>query len=102
MLIVVVLMFAFGVATQSLLYANQELSKNLLKSIFFPSFFVIFREYYTRRDIMDADYCTVATAAANGSQCPDQTGADVTLAIYVFYLIFLNLLMANLLIVIFK
>ena len=35
-------------------------------------------------------------------KCPDEVGADVSLVIYVIYVILLNLLLANLLIAIFK
>ena len=45
--------FAFGIATQSLMYPNQVLDKILLKNIFFPGFFVFGKEYYTRNEIMD-------------------------------------------------
>ena len=47
LLIVVLFMFAFGVSTQGLMYHNQKLSIDILKNIFFPSFFVIAGEYYT-------------------------------------------------------
>ncbi len=52
-LIIVVCMFAFGISTQSLMYHNLPLDINILKNIFFPSFFVIGGEYYTRETIMD-------------------------------------------------
>ena len=45
-------MFAFGVSTQALMYPNQALDKTLLNNIFFPSFFVIGGEYYTKDLIM--------------------------------------------------
>jgi hypothetical protein len=45
-------MFAFGVSTQALMYPNQALDKALLNNIFFPSFFVIGGEYYTKDLIM--------------------------------------------------
>jgi len=51
--IVLVFMFAFGVSTQSLMYHNQELDRQLLKNVFFPSYFIIAGEYYTRETIMD-------------------------------------------------
>ncbi len=53
MLIVVLFMFAFGVSTQSLMYHNQPLDSNLLKNVFFPSFFVLGKNYYTRSTIMN-------------------------------------------------
>ena len=48
-------MFAFGVSTQALMYPNQELGKDVLKNIFFPSFFIIGGEYYTRDLIMSGN-----------------------------------------------
>ena len=56
MILVVLFMFAFGVSTNSLMYPNQNLDKELLKSVFFPSFFVIFKEYYTRSEIMNGKF----------------------------------------------
>ena len=60
-LIVVLFMFAFGVSTQSLMYHNQPLDSELLKNVFFPSFFVIFKEYYTRNSIMTGKPAILAT-----------------------------------------
>ena len=54
MALILVIMFAFGVSTQALLYANQKLNTELLKNVFFPAYFVIAGEYYTRTSIMDA------------------------------------------------
>jgi hypothetical protein len=51
--VALVFIFGFGVATQSLMYPNQVLDKFLLKNIFFPGFFVFGKEYYTRQEIMD-------------------------------------------------
>ena len=45
-------MFAFGVSTQALMFPNQALDDNLLRSVFFPAFFIIGGEYYTRDTIM--------------------------------------------------
>jgi hypothetical protein len=50
--LVVVFLFAFGVSTQSLMFHNQELNGDLLKQVFFPSYFVIGGEYYTLDDIL--------------------------------------------------
>ena len=47
-------MFAFGVSTQALLYHNQKLDSNLLKSVFFPAFFFIGGEYYTKWYFLDS------------------------------------------------
>jgi len=54
-------MFAFGVSTQALLYPNQSLNSDLLKSVFFPAYFVIGGEYYTRSDIMNAGIHLIKT-----------------------------------------
>lgn len=108
MLIVVLFMFAFGVATQSLMYHNQPLDRTLLKNVFFPAFFVIGKEYYTRNQIMNAESCVIKnpnrtlTDIYSADDCPDTTGADVSIAIYVFYLILINVLLINILISIFK
>lgn len=54
---ILVIVFAFGVSTQALLYPNQSLNDELLKNVFFPAYFVIGGEYYTRTDIMNAGIC---------------------------------------------
>lgn len=66
LLIVVLFMFAFGVSTQSLMYHNQALNVNILKNIFFPSFFVIAGEYYTRDTIMAGKRSFTLTPASAG------------------------------------
>ena len=73
-------MFAFGVSSNALMFKNQTLDKNLLKNVFLPSYFMIGGEYYTRSVIMDASagQCTDAGAY---SECPEETGASVTLAL---------------------
>ena len=96
MLIVVLFMFAFGISTQSLMYFNQSVDDQLLKSIFFPAYFIIGGEYYTRDDIMNAEFCNATTQT-----CPDYIGSEFTITEYVFYLIFLDILLVNLLIAIF-
>jgi hypothetical protein len=40
-LIVIVSMFGFGIATQSLMYPNQQLSSTILANVFLPSYFLI-------------------------------------------------------------
>jgi len=54
-IIIFLFIFAFGVSTQALLYPNQVLDENLLSNVFFPSFFVIAGEYYTRELIMSGN-----------------------------------------------
>lgn len=53
MFIVIVFIFAYGVATQALMYHNQEFDLSLLKNIFFPAYFVIGGEYYEREKLME-------------------------------------------------
>jgi hypothetical protein len=53
LLIVLLVMFGFGIITQALMYPNAELNANLLKNIFFPAYFVTGGEYYTRSNIMN-------------------------------------------------
>jgi hypothetical protein len=48
LLIVVLFVFAFGVSTQSMMFGNQPLNAELLRQVFFPAFFIIGGEYYTR------------------------------------------------------
>jgi hypothetical protein len=107
--IVIVFMFAFGVSTQALMYHNQTLDIELLKNVFFPAYFVIGGEYYTRDLVMSAGECVqngtldpFEMTRYTQDDCPEKTGAKVTLALYVLYLIILNILLVNLLIAIFR
>ena len=52
-IILLLFVFAFGISTQALMFPNQPVGKHLLKSIFFPAFFIIGKEYYTRENIMN-------------------------------------------------
>jgi len=98
LLVLVLVIFAFGVATQSLMYPNQRLDADLLKKVFFPTFFFLGHEHYTRHEIMNSATCSPDA----GTRCPDQLGASVSLALYVVYLIAINLFLTNLLIAILK
>lgn len=53
MFIIVIVMVAFGVSTQSLMYHNVPLDWTLVRNVFFPAFFIIGGEYYTREMIMN-------------------------------------------------
>ena len=50
MLIVLVIIFSFGVSVQALLFPNQELNWALLGNIFLPSYFLIVGDDYILRD----------------------------------------------------
>ena len=100
-LIVLLFMFAFGVSTTALMFQNQDLDKHLLKNVFLPAYFMIGGEYYTRSVIIDASSGQCSDSSPY-SECPEETGSSVALALYVIYLIFLNILLVNLLIAIFK
>jgi hypothetical protein len=120
-MIIIVFMLAFGVSTQGLMYYNQNLDRDLIKNIFLPAYFIIGGEYFTRDTIMGAsmaiyiDYYLIVSCIINinlekdcnstdgtGQDCPEYVGAQVSLTEYVFYLIFLNILLVNLLIAIFR
>ena len=53
--IILIIMFAFGVSTQSLMYHNVPLNANLLKNVFSHAFFIIVGEFQTRSSIMDGN-----------------------------------------------
>jgi hypothetical protein len=124
--IILIIMFAFGVSTQSLMYHNVPLNANLLKNVFSHAFFIIVGEFQTRSSIMDGNifwkHRTIlkniiwhfyflencvpndnrsVTDRYDPSDCPDLYGANVTLIIYMLYIIFLNMLFLNLLIGVF-
>lgn len=49
-------MFAFGISVMALAYHNQILNLDLLMNIFFPSFFIIGGNYYTRDTFLFGKY----------------------------------------------
>lgn len=106
--IFLIFMFAFGVSTQSLMYHNLPLDWTLIKHVFFPAYFIIGGEYYTAETIMNAQKCKVQDTSRDltdkyqQTDCPETNGAAVSLFLYTFYLIFLNILLTNLLIAIFS
>lgn len=111
MFIVIVFVFAYGVATQALMYHNQDPDLSLLKNVFFPAYFVIGGEYYEREKLMEVDECEAAgqnetelalTDRYTQDDCPEANGAKVSLGLLVVYLILLNILLVNLLIAIFR
>jgi hypothetical protein len=51
-LIVIVSMFGFGIATQSLMYPNQELSSTILANVFLPSYFLIGADNIIRDEVI--------------------------------------------------
>lgn len=51
--IILLFVFAYGIANQALMYHNQEINLTLLKNIFFPAYFVIVGEYYQREKLLD-------------------------------------------------
>ena len=53
LLIVLSVIFAFGIITQSLMYPNQTLNAKLLRRIFFPAYFVLGTEFFTRQLMMN-------------------------------------------------
>lgn len=90
------------------MYHNSLLNIALLKNVFMPAFWVIGGDYYTKELILNPTDPTLCNPT-NGSiynyqdgDCPNEVGANVSLAIYVLYLILLNILLVNLLIAIFK
>jgi hypothetical protein len=58
MMIVLLAIFAFGIATQGLMFHNQDLDSNLLKNVFFPAYFIFIQhninsQYYTRDTLLN-------------------------------------------------
>jgi hypothetical protein len=105
---ILLFIFSFGISTQGLMYHNINFSDKTLMNIFFPPYFVLGGEYYTRETIMGAGTCEIedvnrtVTDRYSLNDCPDEKGADVTLAMYVLYILFQNILIINLLIAIFR
>jgi len=50
-----IVIFAYGVTTQALIYPNRELDAQLVSDVFFPAFFIIGGEHYTRELLMDGN-----------------------------------------------
>ena len=52
MLIYLLFFFAFGISTYSMMFSNRPLDAELLRQVFFPSFWVLAGQYYTRDILM--------------------------------------------------
>lgn len=111
-LVLLAFMFAFGVATQGLLYHNMPLDLELVKNVFLPAFFVIGGEYTNiasgdSSDMLLNEYCQINdtsryyTDQYSYGDCTDKKGTSVTISIYVIYILVLTVLLLNLLIAIF-
>lgn len=101
MLIVLVIMFAFGVSSTALMLDNSELNYELIKIVFLPGYFVIGGEYYSLDDLLAASSGDCSDLGVY-EKCPDETGTAIALALYVIYILILNVLLVNLLIAIFE
>ena len=90
------------------MYHNSPLSIQLLKDVLMPAFWVIGADFYTKDLILNPTNPTLCNPTNNSiyeyknGDCPNEVGANVSLVIYVFYPILLNILLVNLLIAIFK
>lgn len=133
----IIVIFAFGVTSQALMFPNQDLSSSLLGQIFLPAYFVIAGGYsldnvyaainnnlignnsmkslvktLSIENIYKGATCdslnlNTSISFSNYkynalSDCPNQTGAIVTLILVIFYIIILVVMLLNLLIAIFK
>ena len=56
MIILIIIIIAFGVFFQSLMYHNQKLEWNLLQTIFFPAFLVIAGENEIAQMMLNSKY----------------------------------------------
>ena len=54
MSIVLILVLAFGVSTQALLYPNQILNAQLLGNVFLPAYFVLGGDYSLKSTVLSA------------------------------------------------
>jgi hypothetical protein len=54
--IMIVVLFAFGVTTQALLYPNQDLTSVLFGNVFLPGFYLMAGEFITKDTIMNGIY----------------------------------------------
>jgi hypothetical protein len=99
MLVLLVIIFAFGVSTQALMYEKQEINIFLLEKIFFNAYMVIAGENgYSEIMLEDGDCINNSTQ----NDCPDYNGKKISLFLYAIYVIILVILAVNILIAIFK
>jgi len=106
--IILLYMFTYSIVSHALQFHNSVPSIELLKDIFFPGYFILGGEHYKLADMRDAtsnqcyqNYTSLADFSTDQT-CPEPNGAQVSLALYVFYLLFMLILIQNLLIAIFS
>ncbi len=106
--VILLYMFAYSIASYALQFHNSPPSSELLKNIFFPGYFIIGGENYKLEGILDVSANTCSqnfTSLADFSTdqvCPEPKGTQVSIALYVVYLLFMYILVQNLLIAIFS
>lgn len=106
--LILITMFAYGISTYALMYHNSPPSWSLLKKVFFPGYFIIGGEHYDLDGIMGAadnvcfqNFTTIIEFTEN-QDCREPHGSQVSLVLYVIYLLFMFILLQNLLIAIFR
>ena len=101
-LILIVIIFAYGISTRALMFQMQDINLYLLETVFFSGYFVLFgTNQYSDIMLNDSDYCSKNVAVIDPT-CPDYIGRKISLFIYTIYVIFLVILAINMLIAIFK
>lgn len=101
-------MFGYGISSHALRFHNSVLNADLLKKIFFPGYFILGGDYYNLDGIMESaegtcheNFTSIIEYSGN-TECQDNRGSQVSLALYVIYLIIMFILLQNVLIAIFS
>ncbi|XP_072166948.1 transient receptor potential cation channel subfamily M member 5-like [Diadema setosum] len=100
--ILVIFLLSYGIASQAILYPNQEDPVNVFKGILYRAYFQVFGELYLDV-IMGPEGCTrneTMIEEGNFSPCPDNSWTGLILL--AVYMLISNVLLLNLLIAMFS
>jgi hypothetical protein len=103
-LILTVAIFACAVSTHAMMFGRQEPSIEILRQLFFPTFWKTTGPLYTKPLMYFASLgmCTDSMVYGLYDSCPDQLGSMMAIIVYIFYHLSYNVLLLNILIAIFK
>uniref|UniRef100_UPI00358EBBEA transient receptor potential cation channel subfamily M member 2 n=1 Tax=Myxine glutinosa TaxID=7769 RepID=UPI00358EBBEA len=95
-------MFAYGVATQSLLVHNEQRVDVQLRGIFYRPYLILFGDLPDSVNSTSAAACTTNASDFENQRCPDKKLDGLIIFFTCIYLLFANILLLNLLIAIFN
>lgn len=96
MILIIIFVFCFGVATHAALYPGSDLNFALLRSLFTKAYWPV---YGTIKILEDFDKFYSSNCKED---CPEESGVVFSYIVLMFYMVIANVLLLNLLIAMFS